>query len=159
MRSVNALKLWTREASYVLSGLFQGAIDAAGDGENGKGKKGNGKGKGKDKSKNKNGVGGKGKDRGNNWNSEASRQRSSKAVALTVRSGVTSAHSVEHVWLSRQLEQLLYLKNPKRQEKGSSRRIGATPKTMTLRSMRRFGVLRTGQPREGRHVACRQWSG
>ena len=65
-RSFDVMKLWMREASYVLPDLFSGQVltqvSVVGDG--GKGKEG--KGKGKDKN---NGDGGKGKDRDNNWTS------------------------------------------------------------------------------------------
>ena len=63
-RTVEALMLWMRDASYVLPRLFQGQVpmqvNVVGDG---------GKGKGKDKSKSKKSDRGQGKDRAHNWNS------------------------------------------------------------------------------------------
>ena len=74
-RSVDALQMWMRDASYVLPGLSQSQepmqVNAVGD--SGKGNKGKGKhskGKGRDKNKNKNGDCGKGLDRDSNWNAE-----------------------------------------------------------------------------------------
>ena len=73
-RSVDALKLWTRESSYATPGLFQGsrpmqvgAVSDGGKGKKGKSKftgdKGKGKGKGKDKNKHKGNDGDKSKER------------------------------------------------------------------------------------------------
>ena len=72
--SIGVLKLWMREASDVLPGLFQGQVpmqvSVVGDGGKGKESKGKkDKGKGKDKIQSKNGDGSKGKDEDNNRNS------------------------------------------------------------------------------------------
>ena len=73
---------------------------------------------------------------------QATKRHSSKPIAFTVRSGVTSAQSDEHDWLSRKLEQMLEAKNPREKVKVSSRRIGELPKSLKWRSLRRVGVLR-----------------
>ena len=74
-------------------------VSAVGDGGKGKkgSKKGNGKGKGK-KTRARTALGAKARI-ATTIGSLASKQQSSKAIALTVRSGVTSAQSAEHGWL------------------------------------------------------------
>ena len=67
-RSVDSLKLWIREASFLFD-LIQGQLpvqmNAVGDGRTGK----KGKGLGQRQTKSKNGAGGKGKNRDIYWNS------------------------------------------------------------------------------------------
>ena len=83
-RSVDALKLWIREGSYVLPGLFQGQVPvqacAAGDG--GKGKKGKG-----ERSNGRTAMAATARIATTTIGTQASRQRSSKAVAPTAKWG------------------------------------------------------------------------
>ena len=143
-RSVDALKLWTRESRCATPGLFQGsmpmqvgAVSDGGKGKKGKSKstgdKGKDRGKGKEKNKHKGNDGDKSKER-DDWNKG---QRQAKFQGC----GATNVRIVELDWLSRKMVQWLAFKNLNLKLRMSKQHNGVTAKVKTWTWTRRVGVL------------------
>ena len=132
-RSVDSLKLWIREASFLFD-LIQGQlpvqVNAVGDGRTGK----KGKGLGQRQTRARMALEARARI-ARFTGTQANKQHSSKDVPLFVRSGVTNSQSADHDYLCRKPEQLPEFKNPWKKVKVSTHCIGAMPKTMKWRSM------------------------